>query len=394
MKFQFQTGKWKEKKIQFSIFHEHIFSPSYVSTNSTLHQLSSSHYTTYPSPFFNNTMFKQILRRWYSPINYNRVARPKRFRKVDPFQNQNQNQNQNQVYNDTTTLYDNYGNANYNTQPSTSYNPSTSSLITPTHPAFPLLSQSTLIIERRIEYMNLFLGFEQANQYAIYNTSNEQIGWIIERDFGLSKMILRQIYRLHRPFIVDVLDMNGNLMLSIKRPFSFINSHIKAMIPYTDQLLRGHQDAEVNVDKDGLVVVGESVQNWHLWRRKYNLFNFDFQNGNYNQFGVIDSGFLSWDFPIYDQDNAVFSSVSRNFNGLFREAFTDTGVYVLRMDPLDNELSNGNSGNYNVVEPLTLDEKAVVLANAVSIDFDYFSRHSGMGGGGLFIFGGGGGDGI
>ncbi len=43
---------------------------------------------------------------------------------------------------------------------------------------------------------------------------------------------------------------------------------------------------------------------------------------------------------------------------------------------------------------LTLDERAMTLATAVSIDFDYFSRHSGGGGMGLpfFIWGGGGGE--
>ena len=37
---------------------------------------------------------------------------------------------------------------------------------------------------------------------------------------------------------------------------------------------------------------------------------------------------------------------------------------------------------------LTLDQRAVLLANAVSIDFDYFSRHSRQTGG-FLSFGGG-----
>lgn len=44
---------------------------------------------------------------------------------------------------------------------------------------------------------------------------------------------------------------------------------------------------------------------------------------------------------------------------------------------------------------LTLDERAVALACAVSIDFDFFSRHSSHGGGGFMpfpFFGFGGGD--
>jgi hypothetical protein len=50
------------------------------------------------------------------------------------------------------------------------------------------------------------------------------------------------------------------------------------------------------------------------------------------------------------------------------QIFTDTGEYVLRMDAVD-----GNSRG------MTLDERAVTLACAISIDFDYFSRHSSHG---------------
>lgn len=66
------------------------------------------------------------------------------------------------------------------------------------------------------------------------------------------------------------------------------------------------------------------------------------------------------------------------------QLFTDTGQYVLRMDAVE-----GNSRG------LTLDERAVALACAVSIDFDFFSRHSSHGAGGFFpfpFFGFGGGD--
>lgn len=263
------------------------------------------------------------------------------------------------------------------------YRPTNESIISEKHPCFHILSQPTLIIERRIEYMNLFLGIEQANKYALYDAMGAQIGWLIERDFGIGKMIMRQITRLHRPFTVDVLDMHGNLMLTIKRPFSFINSHIKAILP-TSEI----DERAADIDPEGLVV-GESVQSWHLWRRRYNLFKS--QEGAFTQFGAIDTGFLRWEFPVFDKDGLVYGAVSRNFGGLFREALTDTGVYVLKMDPSSFEDPNTEFGPINN-QSLTLDEKAVMLANAVSIDFDYFSRHSGVGPG--FVFFGGGGDAI
>ena len=40
----------------------------------------------------------------------------------------------------------------------------------------------------------------------------------------------------------------------------------------------------------------------------------------------------------------------------------------------------------SVAGPLTLDQRAILLGNAVSIDFDYFSRHSTGPGGGFLAF--------
>lgn len=305
-------------------------------------------------------------RRWYSPLNYNtensrslargsKVGRAGRFGRGDWIPPQ------------TTEPIDREIQPEINLPTEIPKDLPKSNQITERNPCLWMLSQPTLVVERRIEYMNLFLGFEQANQYALYDGNGTQIGWIMERDFGIGKAIMRQIYRLHRPFTVDVIDMNGGLLMTIRRPFSWINSHIKSVV----------------VDYDGNeTVVGESVQSWHLWRRRYNLFRSD-DDGDFVQFGKIDSGFLRWEFPIYNERGEISGSVSRNFGGFFREAFTDTGVYILRMDGMDN-IEGGPPSD----RPLTLEERAVVLANAVSIDFDYFSRHSGVGGGG-FIIGGG-----
>jgi hypothetical protein len=332
-------------------------------------------------------MFKSLLKkaefsnkRWYSPLNY-RAPKSKR-----PLFNNN-NTSKSEIYSDD------YNNSNNNSYYNSynAYKKSSNSIINETHACFPILSQPTLIIERRIEYMNLFLGFEQANKYALFDAMGNQIGWLIERDFGLGKAIMRQIYRLHRPFTVDLIDLNGNLLLTIKRPFSFINSHIKAILPIRIDLNDSFINKAADLDSDG-IIVGESVQSWHLWRRRYNLFtSINDGNGLFKQFGKIDSGFLRWEFPVFNENGLINGSISRNFSGLFREALTDTGVYVLKMDPSSNESDECEFGKFSN-ESLTLDEKAVMLANAVSIDFDYFSRHSGSSNG--FLFFGGGGDDI
>ncbi|QBM85508.1 Scramblase [Metschnikowia aff. pulcherrima] len=247
--------------------------------------------------------------------------------------------------------------------------PNENGIITPEDGIYSLLKEPTLVIERQVEFMNVILGFEQANKYKIMNSLGEQIGYMEEKDYGILKMIGRQFFRLHRPFDIDVFNNYGDLLMTIKRPFSFINSHIKCLLPGFDN--QGNLMHEV---------IGESVQSWHLWRRRYNLFKLDDETTDeYNQFGLIDLPFLAFDFPVKNEAGDVIASVDRNWVGLGRELFTDSGVYIIRMDPASFA---GLGDMYpSVAGPLTLDQRAILLGNAVSIDFDYFSRHSRQGGG-------------
>lgn len=253
----------------------------------------------------------------------------------------------------------------------------TNGIITPEDPIYEILKEPTLVIERQIEFMNLFIGFEQANRYRIMNSSGLQIGYMEEKDVGIGKMLGRQFFRLHRPFDIDVYNNRGELALSIKRPFSWINSHIKALLPGYDE-------------NNQLIyeIVGESVQSWHLWRRKYNLFKLeDETTDEYEQFGAVDAPFLSFDFPIKNKEGEIIGSIDRNWVGLGREMFTDTGVYILRFDPRSFEGLETAYGGEISKEGVTLDQRAVILSCFTSIDFDYFSRHS-RSGGGFFGVGG------
>ncbi|KAI9312981.1 Scramblase-domain-containing protein [Dichotomocladium elegans] len=221
-------------------------------------------------------------------------------------------------------------------------------IIKPDYPGAPVLSQPALVVGREIEMMNIFLGYEQANRYKIMDPNGNHIGFIAEEE-GFGKSISRQILRTHRRMVATIMNADGKVVFKIIRPFSLVNSRIYI---YT-------ADDEL---------VGEVQQRWHLLRRRYDLFV------GRDQFAYIDTPFLGWDFNLLDSNGNPLGNVSRNFMGFAREIFTDTGNYVLRMDAVE--------GN---IRGLTLDERAVTLACAVSIDFDYFSRHSQHGGTGFPI---------
>ncbi|MBA0614853.1 hypothetical protein Godav_015092 [Gossypium davidsonii] len=62
------------------------------------------------------------------------------------------------------------------------------------------------------------------------------------------------------------------------------------------------------------------------------------------------------------------------------QIFTDAGQYVIRFGKADPVLKTGPASmiqELDVSRPLTLSERAIALALAISLDNDYFSRHGG-----------------
>nr|XP_043634989.1 altered inheritance rate of mitochondria protein 25 [Erigeron canadensis] len=219
----------------------------------------------------------------------------------------------------------------------------------------PLLSRSNLLITRDIEWANLTLGFEQENRYAIVDVNNPQVpaGYIREQ----SNVIARQLLRTRRPFVATITDGSGNELFRVRRPFWWLTSSI-----YT----------EVGGKEIGVV-----HRRWHLWRRIYDLYL-----GN-EQFAVVENpGFWNWTFTLKDINGEVLAEIDRDWRGFGFEVFTDAGQYVIRFgseaDDLVSELS-GKIQEFKVHRPLTLSERAVTVALAVSLDNDYFSRHGGWG---------------
>lgn len=218
-----------------------------------------------------------------------------------------------------------------------------------------LLSRSNLLITRDIEWANLTLGFEQENRYAIVDVTHPEkaAGFIREQ----SNVIFRQLLRTRRPFVATITDGYGNELFRVRRPFWWLTSSI-----YT----------EVGGKEIGVV-----HRRWHLWRRIYDLYL-----GN-EQFAVVENpGFWNWTFTLKGREGEVLAEIDRDWRGFGFEVFTDAGQYVIRFggsghDPMSN-LSE-KVQDFEVARPLTLSERAVTVALAVSLDNDYFSRHGGWG---------------
>ncbi|KAJ5947513.1 scramblase family protein [Penicillium verhagenii] len=302
------------------------------------------------------------------------------------------------------------------------------------HPATQILANSGLVVQRQLEMMNLMIGFEQANKYVIMDAQGNHIGYMAEQEKGMTNTISRQMFRTHRSFVTHVFDRHDNEVLRFHRPFSWINSRIKVYDPldvttsaYTSStaiqnttpgsLVSANAASNPRISPlsfDQMRIIGESQQEWAPLRRKYNIFTYhqspnpatdmgaqkfplsgsdlsktqqmqiahgsQSSEGEFNQFAYVDARFLSLDFDLLSAENKLVGSVNRNFGGFAREIFTDTGVYALRMDSAGSSTEALPTENapteVTKATGMTLDQRAVVLATAVTIDFDYFSRHS------------------
>lgn len=54
----------------------------------------------------------------------------------------------------------------------------------------------------------------------------------------------------------------------------------------------------------------QAQQEWNIYRRKYNYFLK--RDGEMDQFGSTDSGFLAWDFDIANEKEEIIGSINRS----------------------------------------------------------------------------------
>ena len=84
------------------------------------------------------------------------------------------------------------------------------------HPARNLLAESGIVVQRQIEMMNIFLGFEQANKYVILDPHGNHIGYMAEHDGGIAKTMTRQWFRTHRAFTTHIFDRHSKEVLRVR----------------------------------------------------------------------------------------------------------------------------------------------------------------------------------
>ncbi|KAL4065461.1 Scramblase-domain-containing protein [Scleroderma citrinum] len=247
-----------------------------------------------------------------------------------------------------------------------------------------LLANDVLVVTRQLEMLNIFVGFEQSNRYVISNVAGEALGYIVEEPRGLLSMFSRQFFRTHRPFRALVMDLDGSPILWVRGHYGRGKDPSPICV---DKFPHDSQSPMLHVEQS-LDTFAEVQQEWHPWRRKYNMFlkaapirvltptsESELQpkgalEPHFKQFARIDEGLWAWHFVVRDADGDGMATISRAFRGFGREIFTDTGQYVVTFGGEDEPVLPTPG------QPLRAPHEDKVKDLTLDIDYDYFSRHS------------------
>lgn len=88
-------------------------------------------------------------------------------------------------------------------------------ILRPDHPATSILANSSIVVQRQLEMMNVLMGFEQANKYVLMDSTGNHIGFLAEQDHGIGKAVARQMFSTHRSFTTHVFDKNEREILRV-----------------------------------------------------------------------------------------------------------------------------------------------------------------------------------
>ncbi len=199
---------------------------------------------------------------------------------------------------------------------------------------------SRCFIRQIKEWGEILIGYEGSNKYELLNDQGQKIGFIAEQSSGIFKLLIRSLFKSHRPLDVRIYDKNGSEVIVMDRPFYFFFS---TMFVH---------------DRTGRKI-GTIDQKFAIFRKRYEL-----KDHLGNAFAKIDSGFFSFfNFHIESlKDGRSLGHIQKKWGNLLKEIFTDSDTFGV-------DISND----------LTEEQKAIVLATAISVDFDYFEDNNARG---------------
>lgn len=171
-----------------------------------------------------------------------------------------------------------------------------------------------------------FFKFEA--EYKVFNQEGTQIGFIRQRISTGHKMLRLILNKAMLPFLLEIVDMEGNTIAVIKRGWTFFMSEII--------VLDGHHQT-----------LGLIKQKWSFLKPTFHI-----MDANRNQIAQIKGDWKGWNFVISAPDQSAIGSISKKWAGAMKEVFTTADKYNVS---INEEYQENN-------------DKIVVVSTAITID--------------------------
>ncbi|MAE94932.1 MAG: hypothetical protein CL910_09760 [Deltaproteobacteria bacterium] len=198
-----------------------------------------------------------------------------------------------------------------------------------------------IFVRQRREMTEILIDWETRNQYDVMDEGKNPLGTIAERAGGAADVAKRFFLRSHRGFQIRVLDPEGEPLLELSRSFFFLFSDLQVTGPGGEELGSVHR-------RFGL-----------LYKR------YDLRDAAGQTFARVKSPLWRlWTFPVESARGTGDAVITKRWGGALREVFADADTFLV----------DYASGHWSA------NERAVVFAAAISIDFDFFENNQGSGG--------------
>ncbi len=205
-----------------------------------------------------------------------------------------------------------------------------------------LAGTQRVFIEQRKEWTEVLVDWETRNQYVVATEDGESIAHIAEKSGGFLDHAKRFFLRSHRGFEVGIFDLEGIALLFLRRGFFLVFS-------------------DLEVARPGGEIVGLVKRRWGVLYR-----NYDLVDAHGRVFAHVKGPrWRIWTFPVLGKEGRHEATISKKWGGLLKEAFADADTFGI--DFQGPEWSD--------------EERAVIFAAALSIDFDFFENNQGDRGG-------------
>jgi uncharacterized protein YxjI len=171
-----------------------------------------------------------------------------------------------------------------------------------------------------------FFKFE--NTYKVFDEKGANIGSVKQKLTLGQKLLRLLVNKKMLPFKLEIKDINGVLLASLSRGWTFFFSKI------------------VMSSGDGRTI-GTVRQKFKLFKPFFTIFNHEEK-----QIAEITGDWKAWKFVIKDQSGSQIGTISKKWAGVLQEVFTTADKYHVNIDPSYANMMN----------------KIVILSAAITID--------------------------